>query len=96
LDGTANNNEFVGTVGQPIPLDSVQEYSVLTSNFTAEFGRASGGVVNLATKSGTNEFHGSAYEYNRVSALSTENFFNKANETEPDTLRPQHELRFDR
>ena len=80
LDGTANNNEFVGTVGQPIPLDSVQEYSVLTNNFTAEFGRASGGVVNLATKSGTNDFHGSAYEYNRVSAMSTENFFNKAND----------------
>lgn len=80
LDGTANNNEFVGTVGQAIPLDSVQEYSILTNNFTAEYGRASAGVVNLATKSGSNDFHGAAYEYNRVSALSTENFFNKAND----------------
>jgi Carboxypeptidase regulatory-like domain len=79
LDGTANNNEFTAAVGQPIPLDSVQEYSVLTNNFTAEYGRASSAVVNLATKSGTNEFHGSAYEYNRVSAMSTQDFYDKAN-----------------
>jgi hypothetical protein len=79
LDGTANNNEFTASVGQPIPLDSVQEYSVLTSNFTAEYGRASSAVVNLATKSATNDFRGSAYEYNRVSAMSTQDFYDKAN-----------------
>ncbi len=68
LDGSANNDEFTATVGQSVPLDSVQEFSVMTSNFTAEFGRASGGVVNAITRSGTNAFHGSAYEFNRVSA----------------------------
>jgi outer membrane receptor protein involved in Fe transport len=78
LDGAANNNEFTAAVGQTIPLDSVQEFSVLTNNFTAEYGRASSAVVNLATKSGSNNFHGSAYEFNRVSALATENFFDKA------------------
>jgi outer membrane receptor protein involved in Fe transport len=82
LDGASNNDEFVGSVGQTIPLDSVQEYSVLTNNFTAEFGRASGGIVNVATKSGTNTMHGSAYEYNRVSKLSANSFFNNANELE--------------
>src|SRR6267378_2209350 len=63
LDGAANNSEFTASVGQQVPLDSVQEYSVLTNNFTAEYGRASSGVVNLTTKSGTNDFHGTAYEY---------------------------------
>ncbi len=82
LNGAANNDEFTASVGQTVPLDSVQEYSVLTNNFTSEFGRATSAVVNLVTKTGTNDFHGSAYEYNRVSALSTENFFDKANEVD--------------
>src|SRR5262249_27580145 len=58
---------------------SVQELSVLTSNFTAENGRAGGGVVNVATKSGTNNLHGTAYEYNRVSALASNTPENNAN-----------------
>ncbi len=80
LNGAANNDEFIASVGQTVPLDSVQEYSVLTNNFTSEFGRATSAVVNLVTKNGTNEFHGSAYEYNRVSALSTQAFYDKAND----------------
>lgn len=76
LDGAENVDTFTAKVGQIVPLDSVQEFSVLTNNFTAEFGRASGGVVNLVTKSGTNTYHGSAYEYNRVSALSANTFQN--------------------
>src|SRR5713226_4959761 len=67
LDGAANNDEFVGTLGQQVPLESVQEFSFLTNNFTAEYGRASAGIVNVATKSGGNAFHGSAYEINRLS-----------------------------
>ncbi|MCS6952959.1 MAG: TonB-dependent receptor [Bryobacteraceae bacterium] len=79
LDGAANNDEFTATVGQTVPLDSVQEFSILTNNFTAEFGRASGGIVNVATKSGTNEFHGTAYEFNRVSRLTSNTPENNAN-----------------
>jgi len=79
LDGASNNDEFTGAIGQQVPLDSIQEFSVLTSNFTAEFGRASGGIVNVATKSGTNEYHGTAYEFNRVSALASNTFQNDAN-----------------
>ncbi len=79
LDGTANNDEFATGAGQKVPLDSVQEYSILTSDFTAEYGRAGGGVVNVVTKSGGNDYHGSAYEYNRVSALSSNSFDNNAN-----------------
>ena len=79
LDGVPNNDEFSATVGQQVPLDSVQEYSVLTSNFTAEFGRADAGIVNVVTKSGSNEFHGTAYEFNRVSGLASNSFYNNAN-----------------
>src|SRR5437763_464032 len=50
LDGGENVNLFDTSVGQKVPLDSVQEMSVLTNNFTAEYGRASGGVVNVITK----------------------------------------------
>ncbi len=78
LDGVANNNEFSATVGQPIPLDSVQEVGITTNNFTAETGRASGGVINVTTKSGSNDFHGTAYEFNRVSALASNQFLNNA------------------
>ena len=78
LDGAENVDTFTAGVGQAIPLDSVQEFSVMTNNYSAEFGRASGGVVNLVTKSGTNQFHGSAYEFNRVSALSSNTYNNDA------------------
>ncbi len=70
LDGADNNDQFGAALGQDVPLDAVQEFSVLTSNFSPEFGRASGGVVNVATKAGTNEFHGTVYEFNRNSALA--------------------------
>ncbi len=79
LDGAGNNDEFGGSIGQQIPLDAVQEFSVLTSNFTAEYGRAAGGIVNVVSKAGTNDFHGTAYEFNRVSALSSNFFQNNAN-----------------
>jgi hypothetical protein len=80
LDGSDNNDSFTATPGQAVPLDSVQEFSVVTSSFTAEYGRAGGGVVNVATKSGSNTFHGSAYEFNRVSRLASNGFDNNAYE----------------
>jgi outer membrane receptor protein involved in Fe transport len=78
LDGAANNDEFNATVGQTVPLDSVQEINILTNNFTAEYGRASAGVVNVTTKSGTNDFHGTAYEFGRYAALAANTFDNNA------------------
>src|SRR4030095_13041175 len=54
LDGGENVDAFVAGVGQSVPLDSVQEFRVITSNFSAEYGRASGGIVNVATKAGSN------------------------------------------
>jgi len=81
LDGAENVDLYFSNIGQVVPLDSVQEFSVLTNGFTSEYGRASGGVVNLVTKSGTNAFHGSAYEYNRVAALSSNTYQNDATNT---------------
>ncbi len=78
LDGTDNNDQFTATVGQSVPLDAVQEFQVITGNFSAEFGRATGGVVNVATKSGTNDFHGTIYEFNRISALAATGFNDNA------------------
>jgi hypothetical protein len=80
LDGAENVDLFSASVGQQVPLESVQEFRVTTSNFAAEYGRASGGVVNVATKSGTNSFHGSAYEFNRLSALASNTYDNNAND----------------
>ena len=78
LDGVANNDEFTASVGQMVPLDSVQEMGIITNNFTAEYGRADAGVVNVTTKSGTNAFHGTLYEFNRVSDLASNSFNNNA------------------
>lgn len=86
LDGDQNVDLFGAGVGQAIPLESVQEYKVITSDFSAQYGRASGGIVNLATKSGTNVYHGTGYEFNRVSDLAAntyqedaQNFLNRVN-----------------
>ena len=76
LDGVENVGIFTVVAGQTIPVDSIQEFSIITNNFGAEFGRASGGIVNVDTKSGTNDIHGSLYEYNRVSALTANTYAN--------------------
>ncbi len=86
LDGTDNNDPFfnnsalnqVGITGAPatlLPLDAIQEFN-LQSQFGAEYGRNSGSVVNIITRSGSNEFHGSLYEYNRNSEFDARNYFN--------------------
>ncbi|MGC2323536.1 MAG: TonB-dependent receptor [Terriglobales bacterium] len=78
LDGGDYNNGFFGEQmgGQraaiDITLDAVQEFQVVASGASAEFGRTAGGVVNVITKSGTNSLHGSAYEFQRLKALSSD------------------------
>jgi outer membrane receptor protein involved in Fe transport len=63
-------------IGVVLGVDAIQEFSVLTGGFSAEYGRAAGGVVNAVSKSGTNTFHGDAYEFLRNSALDSNDFFN--------------------
>jgi hypothetical protein len=83
LDGISINdfnNAAPGSVlGGDLGVDAVQEFSVITSNVSAEYGRTSGGVINAITKSGTNQFHGSAYEFLRNDALDAANFFENSN-----------------
>jgi outer membrane receptor for ferrienterochelin and colicin len=79
IDGVSVNdytNGGPGSVeGSTLGVDAVEEFSVLTSNYSAEYGRTSGGVVNAITKSGTNRYHGDAYEFLRNSALDARNYF---------------------
>ena len=83
LDGVDVNDQVKGsafTSVLPVTLDSVQEFRVTTTNANADQGRSSGAQVSLITKSGTNNFHGSLYEYHRNTATSANDFFVKTAE----------------
>ncbi len=92
LDGGRNENYLRGLdnrardIIRP-PLDALSEFSVQTSNFSAEFGAAAGAVVSAITKSGTNQFHGSAYDFLRNDRLDAINFFAQ---TRPLLVRNQY------
>jgi hypothetical protein len=79
IDGISVNN-YVDSgpgdaLGVAMGVDAIEEFSVVTSNYSADYGRTSGGVVNAITRSGTNQLHGTAYEFLRNSALDARNFF---------------------
>jgi Carboxypeptidase regulatory-like domain/TonB-dependent Receptor Plug Domain len=88
IDGLTVNDYSNGgpsnVIGGALGVDAIQEFSVITSNYTAQYGRTSGGVVNAITKSGTNTLHGSAYEFIRNSALDARNYFDFDVEGNPD------------
>ena len=79
LDGISINDYANGApgsvLGDNLGIDAVEQVSVLGSNYPAEYGRTSGGVINAVTRSGTNAFHGDVYEFLRNSALDARNFF---------------------
>ncbi|HKX31368.1 MAG TPA: TonB-dependent receptor [Blastocatellia bacterium] len=80
LDGAMNSNS--NNSGEPaiVPsLETIEEVQVQTSNFSSEFGRGNGAVINLRTKSGTNQFHGSLWEFHRNAALNNRNHFASGN-----------------
>src|ERR1700676_5358198 len=79
LDGVSLNDYANGApgsvLGGSLGVDAIEEFSVITSNYEADYGKTSGGVVNAITRSGTNQIHGSAYEFIRNSALDAPNYF---------------------
>lgn len=64
-----------GVIGSNLGVDAIQEFSVVTSNASADYGKTAGGIINAVTRSGTNQLHGSAYEFFRNSALDARNEF---------------------
>src|SRR5258705_2871281 len=93
LDGVSLNDYANGApgsvLGGSLGVDAIQEFSVLTSNYSAEYGKTSGGVVNAITRSGTNQIHGSAYEFLRNSHLDARHFFDAAGKPTPPFKRNQ-------
>src|SRR5216117_3147240 len=79
LDGVSINDYSNGApgsvLGENLGVDAVEQFSVLGSNYPAQYGRTTGGVINAVTRSGTNASHGSVYEFLRNSALDARNFF---------------------
>ncbi len=64
-----------GVIGSNLGVDAIQEFSVVTSNASADYGKAAGGIINAVTRAGTSQFHGGAYEFLRNSALDARNEF---------------------
>lgn len=77
LDGVDNNDPYVNRYGVEPPIESIQEFKVATNSYDAEYGRNSAGQVNVITRQGTNDFHGSAYDYLRNRVLDARNYFDE-------------------
>jgi hypothetical protein len=85
IDGVDDNERVIGTIGVKPNVEGIQEITVQTNSYAAEAGRTAGGVINIVTRSGTNQFHGSVYEYFRNDIFDARNFFQ--------TTGPKPELR---
>lgn len=83
IDGMDNNERVIGSIGVRPSVDAIQEVSVQTNVFTAEVGRSAGAIVNVITKSGSNNFHGTAYEFFRNDVLNANPYKFGANIPKP-------------
>jgi hypothetical protein len=93
IDGVDNIDIVVGTVRTPVSQEAVHEFQVVASSFSAEFGKASGGLVNIVTKSGTNRHGGSAFVFGRGAALNARGIFDKVDAAGRPVDRPEGPLR---
>ena len=75
IDGLDNNERIIGTIGVKPSVEAIQEISVETNDYAPEIGRTAGGVINVITRSGSNSFHGSAYEFFRNDIFDARNRF---------------------
>jgi hypothetical protein len=89
LDGVYNVDPKLNTFGVRPSVDAIREFEMLTSTYDASFGRNPGAQVNVVLKSGSNDFHGSAFEFHRNAALDARNFFAPASEPKPKYIRNQ-------
>jgi len=88
IDGVDNVDRGSNLTLSNFPsVDSISEFKVLRTQYDAEFGRAGGGIINVITKSGTNKFHGNAYEFLRNDKLAANNFFNNSSNIKRPPLR---------
>jgi hypothetical protein len=85
VDGVDDNERVIGTVGAKPSIEGIQEITVETNSYAPEAGRTAGGVINIVTKAGANQFHGSVYEYFRNDIFDGRNYFQ--------TTGPKPELR---
>jgi hypothetical protein len=92
LDGINENDYSNGApgnvIGANLGVDAIQEFSVVTTSYTAAYGRTSGSVINAVTRSGTNDFHGNAYVFDRDKIFDARNFFDAPN------IPPFHRVQF--
>jgi len=86
--GDAYNNSPGGASGLFLGVESLREFQVLTSTYTAEYGRVGGGIINAATRSGTSQFHGWGFEFHRNDSMNAKNFFDSEGD-KPDFTRNQ-------
>src|SRR5262249_35497488 len=77
IDGLDNNDLIIGGIREAFSQEAVEEFQVLTNAYSAEFGKASGGVVNIVTKSGTNTSSGTAFMYVRDETLNAKGYFER-------------------
>ena len=77
MDGVENQDFLIPRLGVRPSPDSIQEFKLMTANYSAEYGRAAGANINVVTKAGTNKFHGALFEYHRNDAVDSRNFFDK-------------------
>ncbi len=89
LDGVFNNDPKLNTFAINPPVDAIREFEILTGTYDAAFGRSAGAQINVALKSGTNKFHGTAYEFFRNAALDARNFFAVTQDVAPRYQRNQ-------
>jgi outer membrane receptor protein involved in Fe transport len=97
VDGATNAQQFYGTQAESVPQDWVQEFQVMTSGYSAEFGQATGGVLNVITRSGSNIFQGRGYGFYRSSKWDQGPFAGRFVNNEPvflDAPPPYHNSRF--
>jgi len=88
IDGVDNNDPYERSWVLQAPVDSIQEFKIATSSYSAEYGRGAGGQVNIVTRSGANSWHGAGYEYLRNRVFDTRNFFD--GQDKPKYIRNQY------